>query len=136
MCRAHGIPHQKVTAVEDLETALRSAWGCNRHSGAQAGGQATLSGRRAGWWAGYAARQAGWWAGYSARQAGRQATLPDRQVGSPAVSHAVNGPVLCTELLTGQVLCTQLLTSMLCFSHSVKGHDKAAHSLTSCGCSD
>ncbi len=33
MCRAHGIPHQRVTAVEDLGAALRSAWGCNRHSG-------------------------------------------------------------------------------------------------------
>lgn len=37
MCRAHGIPHQRVTAAEDLGTALRSAWGCNRHSGARAG---------------------------------------------------------------------------------------------------
>jgi isochorismate synthase/2-succinyl-5-enolpyruvyl-6-hydroxy-3-cyclohexene-1-carboxylate synthase/2-succinyl-6-hydroxy-2,4-cyclohexadiene-1-carboxylate synthase/O-succinylbenzoate synthase len=32
MCRAHGIPHQKVSALEDLRTALHSAWGCNRHS--------------------------------------------------------------------------------------------------------
>lgn len=33
MCRAHGIPHQKVTAADDLPGALRSAWSCNRHSG-------------------------------------------------------------------------------------------------------
>lgn len=34
MCRAHGIPHQTVTAAEGLPAALRSAWGSNRHSGA------------------------------------------------------------------------------------------------------
>ena len=32
MCRAHGIPHQRVTAADDLPGALRSAWGSNRHS--------------------------------------------------------------------------------------------------------
>lgn len=32
MCRAHGIPHQRVVAASDLHAALRSAWGCNRHS--------------------------------------------------------------------------------------------------------
>ena len=32
MCRAHGIPHQRVAAIDDLCPALRSAWGSNRHS--------------------------------------------------------------------------------------------------------
>ncbi|KAG7671813.1 putative Protein PHYLLO, chloroplastic [Nannochloris sp. 'desiccata'] len=32
MCRAHGIPHIKVASPEELRTALRSAWGLNRHS--------------------------------------------------------------------------------------------------------
>lgn len=32
MCRAHGIPHQRVTGAADLQAALRSAWSCNRHS--------------------------------------------------------------------------------------------------------
>ena len=47
MCRAHGIPHQRVTAVEDLGAALRSAWGCNRHSGGWSGeGEVAGSGAR------------------------------------------------------------------------------------------
>lgn len=32
MCRAHGIPHQRVTAAADLAPALTAAWGLNRHS--------------------------------------------------------------------------------------------------------
>ncbi|KXZ52491.1 hypothetical protein GPECTOR_9g535 [Gonium pectorale] len=32
MCRAQGIPHQKVTASEGLAPALQAAWGLNRHS--------------------------------------------------------------------------------------------------------
>lgn len=32
MCRAHGIPHQRVGGAADLQSALRSAWSCNRHS--------------------------------------------------------------------------------------------------------
>lgn len=32
MCRAHGIPHQKVARPADLAPALRSAWDLNRHS--------------------------------------------------------------------------------------------------------
>ena len=33
LCRAYGIPHQRVLQLGDLPTALRSAWGLNRHSG-------------------------------------------------------------------------------------------------------
>lgn len=32
MCRAHGIPHQRVVTPEQFATALQSAWGLNRHS--------------------------------------------------------------------------------------------------------
>jgi isochorismate synthase/2-succinyl-5-enolpyruvyl-6-hydroxy-3-cyclohexene-1-carboxylate synthase/2-succinyl-6-hydroxy-2,4-cyclohexadiene-1-carboxylate synthase/O-succinylbenzoate synthase len=32
MCRAQGVPHQRVTAPDDLSRALRAAWGLNRHS--------------------------------------------------------------------------------------------------------
>lgn len=32
MCRSHGIPHQKVTALGDLAGTLQSAWGLNRHN--------------------------------------------------------------------------------------------------------
>ena len=32
MCRAHGIPHVKVSTSEELRAALKSAWGLNRHS--------------------------------------------------------------------------------------------------------
>lgn len=32
MCRAQGIAHQKVTAVQDLTGALQSAWSLKRHS--------------------------------------------------------------------------------------------------------
>lgn len=32
MCRAQGIPHIKVNTADTLRTALRSAWGLNRHS--------------------------------------------------------------------------------------------------------
>ena len=32
ICRAHGIPHQNVSQLEDLGQALRSAWGLRRHS--------------------------------------------------------------------------------------------------------
>lgn len=32
MCRAHGIPHVRVSSPEELRTALKSAWGLNRHS--------------------------------------------------------------------------------------------------------
>eukprot|EP00887_Chlorella_sp_A99_P005642 scaffold1.g5642.t1 len=32
LCQAHGIPHQRVTATVELEPALASAWGLNRHS--------------------------------------------------------------------------------------------------------
>ncbi|KAK9806829.1 hypothetical protein WJX72_004058 [[Myrmecia] bisecta] len=32
MCRAHGIPHQKVTQQSELGPALAGAWGLNRHS--------------------------------------------------------------------------------------------------------
>ncbi|GFR45865.1 hypothetical protein Agub_g7316 [Astrephomene gubernaculifera] len=32
MCRAQGIPHQKVTTSEGLAPALQAAWGLNRHS--------------------------------------------------------------------------------------------------------
>jgi isochorismate synthase/2-succinyl-5-enolpyruvyl-6-hydroxy-3-cyclohexene-1-carboxylate synthase/2-succinyl-6-hydroxy-2,4-cyclohexadiene-1-carboxylate synthase/O-succinylbenzoate synthase len=32
MCRAQGVPHQRVTSPEDLPRALRAAWGLNRHS--------------------------------------------------------------------------------------------------------
>ncbi|GAX76586.1 hypothetical protein CEUSTIGMA_g4032.t1 [Chlamydomonas eustigma] len=32
MCRAQGIPHQRVTTSQDLHRALTAAWGLNRHS--------------------------------------------------------------------------------------------------------
>ena len=32
MCRAQGIPHQKVTELEELQPALHSAWALHRHS--------------------------------------------------------------------------------------------------------
>lgn len=32
MCRAQGVPHQRVTSPDDLPRALRAAWGLNRHS--------------------------------------------------------------------------------------------------------
>ncbi|WIA39932.1 hypothetical protein OEZ86_013366 [Tetradesmus obliquus] len=32
ICRAHGIPHQRVTSPNDLAPALATAWGINRHS--------------------------------------------------------------------------------------------------------
>ena len=32
MCRAQGIPHQKVSRCEELQPALRSAWALHRHS--------------------------------------------------------------------------------------------------------
>lgn len=32
MCRAHGIPHQNVRRLEELGSALHSAWGLRRHS--------------------------------------------------------------------------------------------------------
>eukprot|EP00798_Chlamydomonas_sp_ICE-L_P027191 gene27191-2435_t len=32
MCRAHGIPHQRVTDCSGLDSALSAAWGLNRHS--------------------------------------------------------------------------------------------------------
>eukprot|EP00873_Tetraselmis_striata_P011091 jgi/Tetstr1/431355/TSEL_021046.t1 len=31
LCRAHGIPHQKVKAAGDLAGALAGSWSCNRH---------------------------------------------------------------------------------------------------------
>ena len=32
MCRAQGIPHQKVSRCEELQPALQSAWALHRHS--------------------------------------------------------------------------------------------------------
>ena len=32
MCRAQGIPHQKVSKCEELQPALQSAWALHRHS--------------------------------------------------------------------------------------------------------
>ena len=32
MCRAQGIPHQKVSRCEELQPALHSAWALHRHS--------------------------------------------------------------------------------------------------------
>ena len=32
MCRAHGIPHQRITTATGLGPALTAAWGLNRHS--------------------------------------------------------------------------------------------------------
>jgi hypothetical protein len=30
LCRAHGIPHQKVASAQELLPALQTAWGINR----------------------------------------------------------------------------------------------------------
>lgn len=32
MCRAQGIPHQKVSRCEELQPALQAAWALHRHS--------------------------------------------------------------------------------------------------------
>lgn len=40
MCRAQGLPHQRVARAAELLPALRAAWGLNRHSVVEVSGGA------------------------------------------------------------------------------------------------